>query len=165
MPVVEFGDETAMSIGIDPLTVAPGEYTAIAAVSRTFPDTARATTLLGGKLLVKIGPGLRPALTLRLVADLNPSPTAIPQAAFTILVWRYSDATDAYSYRIDGAAAGGGTSTASPGSGNHPHKLGNYESLEYWWGEMAEVIEYAAHLTDAECAQVEDYLRTKWGIT
>ena len=36
---------------------------------------------------------------------------------------------------------------------------------EYWKGDLAEIIVYARHLTDAERMQVEDYLAAKYGVT
>lgn len=36
---------------------------------------------------------------------------------------------------------------------------------EYWKGDLAEIIVYARHLTDAERTQVEDYLAKKYGVT
>ena len=36
---------------------------------------------------------------------------------------------------------------------------------EYWKGDIAEVIVYARHLSDAERMQVEDYLAAKYGVT
>lgn len=36
---------------------------------------------------------------------------------------------------------------------------------EYWKGDLAEIIVYARHLTDAERTQVEDYLAQKYGVT
>ena len=36
---------------------------------------------------------------------------------------------------------------------------------EFWKGDLAEIIVYARHLTDAERMQVEDYLASKYGVT
>ena len=36
---------------------------------------------------------------------------------------------------------------------------------EYWNGDVAEIIVYARHLSDAERTQVEDYLAAKYGVT
>jgi len=36
---------------------------------------------------------------------------------------------------------------------------------EYWKGDLAEIIVYARHLSDAERTQVEDYLAAKYGVT
>jgi hypothetical protein len=166
MPVAQFTDNcqsTVYPYTEDPWTVAPGEYTLIAALATT--SGAPTSTLMYGRMSAKISAAGFPSMTLVDVADLTPSTAALTPGRHTIVVYRFSDATNSYSYRVGGTPSGTFTSAATHGGGVTGCLLGSFSAgREFFNGEIAEVIEYAAHLTDAECAQVEDYLRTKWGI-
>ena len=164
LPVVDFNNNT-MTIGT---ALTGGEWTAFGLVRTT---TAAFTRFLGGNVAFGTngtgnGTG-KQGSTLRAVVNLADGSTSVGTSGFFLSTHRYSDTGNSFSYRLNGAASGSGTTTSSPLT-TFATAIGCRDGAndnDWWAGSIAEIVLYSRSLSDAECATVETALTTKWSLT
>lgn len=108
------------------------------------------------------------------LADIGSGSTAVASSAWQVVTGTWDDATNAYAFTIDGAAAGSGSSseTLTAGRGSTIGANGSPSGAdpvanpsEFFAGDIAEIAAWSVVLNPTDLAAVVSGLQSKWGLT
>lgn len=106
--------------------------------------------------------GGKPTVAKRGAAVLYEYTSAMDTTSFHYVHGAYTDSGNLAVAGFDGTV--GNAATALSLSGGNTFVLGSNSGVEWFVGDIAEMIHYSAYLGASDIATVENYLKTKYGL-